>query len=544
MGLKNMAQLKVKDLLLAFRLDIREVASLLSPYGFKEIERADANLQAMADDPQVRQLLSDIIEELLSCIAKSADPDHALNYLERFTKAAVNKVHLFSYLKETPRTIELLAKTFGGSPFMSEILIRNPLYLYWVSDPDLLYKARKKRDVMQDLSGALKHLKTEERKLEMLRIFKRKEILLIGIRDLLRISDVKKTLSSLSILAEVLIQKAYEICRSSMHREYGIPFHEDPSGKKVQTGFTIIGMGKLGGGELNFSSDVDLVYLYESDDELMSRSRSKDRPVPISKGEYFKQLSQKITKALSDVTSEGYVYRVDLRLRPEGKIGNIAYSLSGFEHYYASRGQTWERLALLKAWPVAGNRYLGMRFLSMVRPFIYDRPFDLKAVSEVRQIKERIDQKMSARGIDYRNVKLGFGGIREIEFIVQSLQISFGKIFPEIVGRNTLKALQAIFKQQLLSGEERSCLSCAYLFLRDIENKLQMVYDYQIHSLPAKAKELSSCALRLGYQDTDQESAAGQLLADYRFHASQVNQIYKALLCTDRPSRLLYIIPK
>lgn len=535
-----MSPLNVKDLLLAPRLDSKQPASLLKPYGFKDIEGADANLQAMADDPRLREILSEIIEELLFCLSQSADPDQALNYLERFAKAAGSKTYLFSYLKETPRTIELLAKTFGGSPFMSEILIRDPHYLYWVSDPEVLYKNRKKRDLMRDLTIALKYLRTEEKKLDMLRIFKRKEILLIGIRDLLRVSDVEGTLASLSILAEVLIKKAYEICKLSVRRDYGIPFRRDSSGKKILTGFTIIGMGKLGGGELNFSSDVDLIYLYASGQEGILKIRSKERSIPISKAEYFRQLAQKVSKALSDITNEGYVYRVDLRLRPEGKAGNIACSLKRCWQYYASRGETWERLALIKAWPVAGDRFLGMRFLSMVRPFIYCRPLDANAVTEVRRIKERIGQKIYTRGHDHRNVKLGSGGIREIEFIVQSLQVSFGKRFPMIHKRNTMKTLRVLFHQRLLSKDEYLCLSSAYLFLRDVENKLQIVFDSQTHSLPAKDEDLRACALRLGYQETGQESAAEKLLADYHLHTSRVNNIYQSLFYTDEPSRFRY----
>lgn len=532
-----MTQPNLKDLLLAPQLDRHQVDSMLSPYGFKATERADANLQAMADDPMTRQLLSEIIEDLLFCLSRSADPDQALNYLERFTKAAVNKIRFLSYLKENPRTLELLAKIFGGSPFMSEILIRDPHYLYWVSDPDILYKNRKKRDLMRDLSIALKYLRTEEKRLDILRIFKRKEILLIGIRDLLRISDVEGTLASLSILAEVLIQKAYETCKLSVNREYGTPFRMESSGRKIRAGFAVIGMGKLGGGELNFSSDVDLIYVCSSDQEGQSKNRSKTGSVAISKAEYFRHLAQKITGALSDVTDEGYLYRADLRLRPEGRTGNIANSLGRCRQYYALRGETWERIAMLKAWPVAGDRALGARFISMIRPFIFRRPFDGNAISEVRRIKERINQKMSDRGLSRRNVKLGSGGIREIEFIVQSLQVSFGKRFPVIHKRNTLNALSAIFKKRLLSEEEYNFLSNAYIFLRDVENKLQMVYDFQIHSIPSKEEELKACALRMGYRETGFRGAAQKLMHDYHLHSGRVNKIFQGFFCSEGVSR-------
>ena len=512
-----MTPLNIKDLLLAPRLDPPQVIALLSPYGFKEPDKADSNLQALADDAPARQLLADILEELLDNVSQSADPDQALNYFERFSRAAINKIHLFSYLKDSPRTLEILAKTFGGSPYMAEILIRDPQYLYWVTDPQILYSVRKKREIERELARALKTLTDERKRLDYLRVLKRREMLQIGVRDLLRLCTVEETLTALSILAEALISGAYWICASALRSEYGIP-------RKAFGGFTILGMGKLGGGELNFSSDVDLIYLYASDQEEV-----REESATISASEYFRRLCQKITVALSEFTGEGYVYRVDLRLRPEGKAGNIAYSLDGFERYYQSRGETWERLALLKAWPVAGDRALGQRFLEMTHPFVYDRPFDLKALEEVRGIKRKIDQKMTIRQQRNRNVKLGTGGIREIELIVQALQVRHGGQTPQICERNTMKALGALCNQTLISAEEYETLTQAYVFLRDVENKLQMVNDAQTHSLPAVGQELTACARRLGFSDNELGSAAEQFLRDYRHHTGQVNRIFEEI---------------
>ncbi|MGH9844303.1 MAG: hypothetical protein ACREEM_36735 [Blastocatellia bacterium] len=520
-----MTLLNIKDLLLAPRLNPRQVAALLSPYGFKEPAKADANLQAMADDPPVRQLLAGILEELLDNVSQSAEPDQALNYFERFARAAANKTHLFSYLKESPRTLEILARTFGGSPYMAEILIRDPHYLYWVTDPQILHSVRKKREIERELARALKSLTDEQKQLDYLRVLKRREMLLIGVRDLLRLCTVEETLAALSTLAEALISAAYRICASALHREYGI------SGKAFG-GFTVLGMGKLGGGELNFSSDVDLIYLYASDQEEAVTTNAS-----ILASEYFRRLCQKITVALSEFTGEGYVYRVDLRLRPEGKAGAIAYSLDSFERYYQSRGETWERLMLLKAWPVAGDRALGQAFLARVRPFVYERPFDLRALEEVRTIKRKIDQRMRIRQQRLRNVKLGTGGIREIELIAQALQVCHGGQTPQICERNTLKALGALRRQSLISAEEHDALAQAYVFLRDVENKLQMVNDAQTHSLPHSVEELTACARRLGYSNNDLGSAAEQLLCDYQHHTSQVNRIFEDIFSAAEPRR-------
>src|SRR5262245_2675276 len=522
-----MEPLNIKDLLLAPRLDPQQVAVLLEPYGFKETAQADANLQAMADDPSARQLLADFLEELLVCLSQSVDPEQALNYFERFARVTANKIHLFSYLKESPHRLEILAKTLGGSPYMAEILIRDPHLFYWVTDPQILQSARKKREIERDLVRVLKTLGSEQKQLDYLRVLKRREMLQIGVRDLLRLATVEETLTALSTLAEALISAAYWICASALRREYGIP-------RKAFTGFTILGMGKLGGGELNFSSDVDLIYCYASDQEEVI---SIDRAETISAPEYFRRLCQKITVALSEFTGEGYVYRVDLRLRPEGKAGNIAYSLDGFQRYYQSRGQTWERLALLKAWPVAGDRTLGQAFLEMARPFVYDRPFDLKALGEVRGIKRKIDQQMSIRQQSRRNVKLGTGGIREIELIAQALEVCHGSRIPLICERNTMKTLGALRDQSLLTTDEYDALSRAYVFLRDVENKLQMVNDAQTHSLPQSREELTACARRLGYSGDALSSPAEQFLRDYQSHTAEVNRIFEEVFSASVPQR-------
>ncbi len=496
----------VKDLLLAARLDHNQVSALLGPYGFKDPAKADANLQATADDPADRQLLADILEDLLVCVSKSADPDQALIYFERFGRAALNKTRLLSYLKDSPRTIEILARTLGGSPYMAEILIRDPQHFYWVTDPQILNSRRKKREIQRELVRTLKALGDETKQLDYLRFVKRREMLHIGVRDLLRLCSVEDTLTALSTLAEALISTAHWICASALRREYGIP-------AGTFTGFTILAMGKLGGGELNFSSDVDLIYLYASDHEA---------PASMSASEYFRRLSQKITAGLNDFTSEGYVYRVDLRLRPEGKAGEIACSLDGFRRYYQSRVGTWERLALLKAWPVAGDRALGRRFLDMAREFIYDLPFDSKALEDVVNMKRKIDEQMAIREQRNRNVKLGTGGIREIELVAQSLQVAHGGAIPQIRERTTLKALAALCEHSLILGKECETLTRAYVFLRDVENKLQMVNDKQTHSLPREQEELNTCARLLGYSEAEEFSR------DYKHHTGQVHRIFEA----------------
>jgi len=495
----------VKDLLLASRLDREQVASLLRPYGFRDTEKADANLQAIADDPAERELLAEILQELLKCLSQSADPDQAMTFLERFTHAAIHRLRLFSHLKDSPRAMEILAKTLGGSPYMAEILIRDPQHFYWLTDPHILYSVRSKREVKYELLRTLRRVEDEEKQRDYLRFFKRREMLHIGVRDLLRLCSVEQTLAALSVLAEILIVGAHWVSASAMRREHAIP-------KNVFTSFTILAMGKLGGGELNFSSDVDLMYLYGSDEEA---------GVSISTPEYFRRLCVKITAALHDFTAEGYVYRVDLRLRPEGNAGYIAYPLDGFKRYYQTRLGSWERLALLKAWPVAGDRNLGRRFLEMVQPFIYERPFDANTIEDIRSMKRKMDEQVAAKQQRDRNVKLGTGGIREIELVAQSLQVRHGAQKPQLRLRNTVQTLRALCEESVISPEDCDNLARAYLFLRDVENKLQMVNDAQTHSLPRDHEELTACARLLGYGEAE------RFLRDYQHHTGHVKLIFE-----------------
>jgi glutamate-ammonia-ligase adenylyltransferase len=527
----DMAARNIQDLLLAPELSFEQVSNLLRPYRFEDFKKADANLQSIADEPSVRERLADILDPFLTSLSESADPDQGLNHFERFTRAAFSKASLLSYLQSFPGLIPPVMKVFGGSPFLSEILIRNPEYFYLVFDPSVLAKGRKRSEMLREISAAARRVKTKEEQTDLLRILKRKEILRIGVRDLLREASVEETLTELSDLAEGLIRAAYLICEKEMRRKHGAPrgpkTKSRSKGKKTsRPGFTVVAMGKLGGRELNFSSDVDLIYLYTSSAGRTSGA-SGARESRISNVEYFRRLAQEITTALNVRSEQGYVYRVDLRLRPEGEMGLIAQPLQGYRRYYASRGETWERLALIKAWPMAGDLSLGKAFLKMVSPFVYGQAFGPPEFREVKGLKNRVDEKVAEEGQTAVHVKLGQGGIREIEFSVQSLQLAFGRKRAGLRGRNTLAALKKLRGAGLMSKEEALSLSRAYLFLRDVENKLQMVDDLQTHLFPTDPREIGRLAARLCYADQTTAPASTQLLRDYESHTSTVHSIFQ-----------------
>ena len=488
----------LRDLLLAPRLGPQEVEARLAPFGLRSPIRADENLQALAEDPLTRRGLADILPDLLDCLARSADPDSALDRIARFLRSAGSVAPFVSHLKSAPRAIEILATTLGASSFLTDVLVRNPHWFHWVSDPEVLGAPRSAAAIGAELDGALGPLGSEDRRLDALRIAKRREILQIGVRDLLRLASVPETLGALSDLAGALLERA---CREAARAV----------GHGAERGFAVLGLGKLGGGELNFSSDVDLVFV------------SDDRKVPEA---LHIALARRLTEALASLTAEGYVYRVDLRLRPEGRVGHVVPSLEACEAYYRTRGATWERLALLKARPVAGDLEVGRRFLAAVEPFVYARPFDAAALEDVRDMKGRVDRKVALRDESLRHVKLGLGGIREVELAVQVLQLRFGSERPGLRERNTRRALGRLRRARLLSASEHRGLLTAYLFLRDVENKLQMVSDVQTHTLPADPEELRLCARRLGYGADGRADPGEALLSDYRRHTEAVHRIF------------------
>ena len=539
-------------ILLASGLGPEQLAAILQPYGLHRIQDAYANLQSMAGDTDQRRQLADILPALLETIGRTADPDQALNHWERWLASGVSRSAVLEYLRSAPRMLDLVCRIFGNSDSLAFTLVRDPLLLYWLAEQNVLSTAPSRAGMERTIRHSLETVTATELRLDLLRRFRHREMLRIGVRDLVRLADVVETTASLSDLASVLIDAAYRIVDADLRARHGIPMHRNHQGRWVETGFTVIAMGKLGGHELNYSSDVDVLYVCESHEggtrPSASRRTKAKGPTPrrLSNEEYFEILARELTKALTEQTHEGYVYRVDLRLRAEGSVGQLTRSLEDYAKYYRMRGQVWERLALLKAWPVAGSREVGRSFIKMVRPFVLaptskrlDVEQGLAIVEEVRSVKERIDAKMAERGHEQRNVKLGVGGIREIEFLVQTIQVLAGRRVPGILGRGTLDSLVRLQKAGILSGKQQTGLTRAYQFLRDVEHKLQMVHDLQTHALPDQQKELERCAIRMGYDRADRPIALKQFQADLAAHTTVVHDLFRSFFETPNTSAIL-----
>ncbi|MCY3729682.1 MAG: hypothetical protein OXF97_11900 [Nitrospira sp.] len=516
-----------RPLLLSPNLAHSEVERLLTPYGFRNWREADANLQLMAGEPRSRKLLAVILSDLLHAVSVTADPDQALREWERYLDAGNARTQVFGFLAQVPHVLQLLCVLFGNSHAMAETLIRDPMLIYWIEQEHVLQSAPDFKRLQTVLDETLCLVHTSERKFDALRRFHRREMLRIGARDLFRVGSVAETVQSLSRLAEIVIHAAYRLVHEELCKEYGIPLYRGPGTSRSSKGFVVLGMGKLGGGELNYSSDVDLIYLYSS-----GNRRIKTAKKPISNEMFFQIVAMELTRVLSASTSEGRLFRVDLRLRPEGDVGPLAWASRDAVKYYQTRGRTWERLALLKARPIAGHRYLGQTFLKKIRPFVMGQEErgirDL--VETVHALRAQIHQRVEMKKEHERNVKLSSGGIRDIEFMVQTLQLLHVARHPQLFESNTITGLRQLQALDLLQDADGKFLEEAYLFLRDVENKIQMIHELQTHTLPHQPAELTKCAVRMGYMDRPSSSATSSFLARYESVRKEVENIWRRTL--------------
>jgi len=503
----------------------------LAAAGCRAPERAAKNLELLAPEASARVHLDTVLPDLLAALQRMPDPDLALNNLERFLQAVLDRRFLLTLFRDSPRTLHLLLTIFGSSQFLGDIVIRHPQLFEWLLEPGIVRLAKRKADLADEAREALAAAPTLEKRWDRLRRFKTQEILRIGLQDLLGRQSLVGITEELSNLADVVLQAAYAFCQEELVRRHGLPQAEGETGRPGECPFVVLGMGKLGGRELNFSSDIDLVFVYEAEgDSSGIPEASGARLGRVSNQEFFRKLGEMLVKGLGEVTPEGHLYRVDMRLRPEGRTGSLAASLRTCEIYYEAWGQTWERQALIKARPVAGSPALGEAFLRLVAPFVYRQYLDFSALTEIRAMKDRINLAVAQDRRARRNVKLGYGGIREVEFLVQGFQLLHGGKNPWVREANTLRALHRLMGQGLLADADYQILVEAYTFLRKLEHRLQILHDRQTHTLPEAARELETLARRMGYQPPENPEPAAALLEEYGRHTAAVRALYDAFL--------------
>jgi [glutamine synthetase] adenylyltransferase / [glutamine synthetase]-adenylyl-L-tyrosine phosphorylase len=497
-------------------------------------------LQGLVTLRTIAQLLPDHAQAArwLPIIAKQAsasfDPDRALNNWERFFRALPGIDDGLELLRASPRLPTLLSTLFGGSQYLTDMVLQDPSIVEWLESEGRFYTTRTREALVHDLTDWLEHGVSLEDRFRLLRHFRKREMVRIGLRDLTRQGDLIETTEDLSNLADVCLSGAYEVCFQELSARYGRPMGIDDQGEPQPSEFAILGLGKLGGQELNFSSDIDLMFLYTCDGETSNNHSPEGHTTArITNHEFYTRLGRLLLKAIHEITAAGNVYRVDLRLRPDGRGGPIVNSLAHLEVYYESWGKTWERQMLLKARTVAGSEKLGREFLRLMRPFISRKYLDASALQEIKQIKEQIDRSLDqqrGRGI---NIKLGRGGIREIEFVAQCFQLVFGGQDSWLQERHSLRALHRISERGFLTYEEYSDLAKAYIFFRELEHRIQMAYGRQTHELPTDVDELATLARKMGLRGYDAEMLATVLMQQYREHTTKVRKVYDKLFYGD-----------
>src|SRR5438132_890414 len=500
-------------------LDVSQ--ALASPAAWEEPERV-ARLAPRL--PEETGLLADDAAELLRVCESSADPDGALAGATRALAARRERLGR----PASRAVLEPLVAICAASRYLAAHLAARPRLL------DLLpLLAGRARSEEHALAAALRYVRAPDAEAFARRLRRHKlvEILRIALRDLQGRITVLEAARELSWFAASVLEAAVRFHYVRLCAQHGPPEGRTAAGP---SGFCVLGMGKLGGTELNFSSDVDLLYVYDRDGRTQG-------PQAIDHFAFYARLAEEVTRS---VGAAPFVFRVDRDLRPEGRSGPIVNSLRALELYYEAQGAPWERFALLKALPIAGDLAVGEDGLRRLAPFVWRKYLDLGAVEEMRALKARAEREAGRRG--KQDLKLGPGGIREVEFFVQALQLLHGGKDKNLRARGTLPALERLLFAGLISSRDRDELGEAYVFLRRLEHRVQMVAERQTHALPDDPAERARFARRAGYPvpraqavralDPDQ---ALRHLADLFGQLSNPRAVSELLAGSARTARLL-----
>jgi glutamate-ammonia-ligase adenylyltransferase len=493
-----------------------EMAMYLEAHGFKYGDRTAKNILLLRNVFTVETLHRIVINALLT-----PSPDQALNSFERLI--GVISPENLSALAERKKRLAQCILLCGSSPFLVNLMYKSPETVHWLFLENGIDLSRSADEMHAAVQTTVDDTTDFTALQKALRCFKRSEILRIAARDLNGLAPLEEVMRELADLASSALQVAYQVCRRCLIRDHGAPLLVGGDALVTREAeMTVIGMGKLGGRELNFSSDVDIIFFYESDKGESSgvEGNSGTKRGVISLHAFFNKLGEMISKALSQVTEDGFVFRVDVGLRPEGKSGDMAISIRSAEIYYESWGQSWERTAMLKARPVAGSLALGEQLLKTLQPFIYRKYLDYNLIEDMKQMKQKIDASLVRSREGEINLKLGRGGIREIEFFIQALQLVYAGKNPKLRERNSLHALDTLMAANLLGVDDHRKLLEAYRFLRSVEHRIQVVQERQTHNLPAKDEEMRALARRSGYLRDNGLERFREVLEEHRGNVS------------------------
>ncbi len=434
------------------------------------------------------------------------DPERAQKNIETFLSEHPD------YTEKLNSSISEVSALFSYSQFLANYCIKNPDALFHALNN--LYVTFDSEQIKTELKELLFSCISISDGMKTVRNFRKDKFLIITLKDILRQAELQEIMLDMSSLADAVLCESLDFVESFLRQRYGTPENNS---------IAIIALGKLGALELNYSSDVDIIFVYRKEGATSGISTIQGVTMnKISAFEYYTKLVEDYTRFLSANTEDGFVYRVDLRLRPQGQRGSLALSLKGYEEYYESWGQLWERAALLRARPAAGDMGLGQEFLQLIKPFVYRKYLDFEAIDEIRRMKSQVEQIKT--GTLSRDIKRGYGGIREIEFFIQIFQLIYGGKELLLRERSTFKALHRLLQKGLIGYEDFGRLSENYIFLRTLEHRLQQLNDIQTHSLPSGDAELDILAQKMGFPDRS------LFLSEQNRRRHTVRVIYDSLL--------------
>ncbi len=438
-------------------------------------------------------LLGRLVGRLAARLPVTADPDRVLATLERFFATVRSPLAAAALFDRDPRALDTLLDIFAASPHLAEIVL---------ADPEAWEEVRLgqgRPETREALAAALAaeigppaaadrpppDLDVVSR---ALRRFKRRETLRIAYGDIVGRQRLETVTAQISHVADCIVAAALDAALDRVERQRGVPRGPDSGRATV----AVIALGKLGGRELNYSSDIDLVFVHSADGRV-------EGPKPCTNQEFFDRVAQETVRLVGEQTDLGIGHRVDLRLRPHGSAGPASLAIEPMLQHYEQAGRTWERQAWVKARCVAGDAALGGRLLAELEPWIYRRWLSRADISGIKALKRRIEQRAIRAGADAADVKHGRGGIRDVEFTIQFLQLLGGGDAAEVRTGNTLEAIRRLAATGGLTDQEREILERTYTLLRTVEHRLQILYDRQTHMLPASDEELARLATRMGH---------------------------------------------
>ena len=452
--------------------------------GLKNIDRGAANLKAIAALNWSDQAVGNFVASLAKALPDLPDPDQALNNLERLVSVSDSlalKIHKLSSLTTPFRGLMTL---LSDSQYLSDLL-RDESNFDVIATGQFQPLARNL--VVAAFVDAVRDVKDSAEAMRCLRRLKQKEMIRIAWCDLVLDYRIEQVTKQISATAAAVCEAAIFWCRRRIVEKFGDPFAAGFDGCR----FVILALGKLGGNELNYSSDIDLIAVHEFDGQIQGRAVSSNQ-------EYFAQLTRDFIRIVGEQTELGSCYRVDMRLRPQGARGPICKSITSTIQYYDLQGRTWERQAMIKARPLAGDISLGIELLDRLQSWIFRPSLSRTDIAGIKSLKRQMERRTQLQGEERADIKTGYGGIRDVEFVIQFMQMLNGWNLASLRTANTLRAIGRLERAHCLTHEEAELLSANYRWLRKLEHRLQIQHNQQTHSLPADDDSLIAFAKRMG----------------------------------------------